>query len=312
MDILAAMRVFVRVVETGGFSAVARESGATQPTISRTIAALEEHLSVRLLNRSTRAVSVTEDGRLFYDHATRAIGAVDEAEAAVGRRRATPTGRLRVGSSVGFGRLHIAPRMGVFLDRFPQVEVELCLHDGVVDLVGEGLDLAIRIGELTDPTLIARRIGVARVVVVASHAYLTRRGTPVSPTDLTDHDCVIYTRIMSGTRWRFRGADGPAEVPVRGRFLTDNSEALREAVLAGAGLGSAPVWLFGPEIASGQVRIVLQEHEPEPVMIHAVYPSRRQVTPKVRAMIDFLAGEFQVDPLLSPYGLDVLPAPAVA
>ena len=190
MDLISGMRLFARVVETGGFSAVARETGTSQPTISRTVAALEAHLGVRLLNRSSRAVTLTDDGRQFYGLASSALEAVAEAEGCVGRRRGHPSGLLRLGTPVAFGRLHVAPRMPAFLERHPEVEVELVMNDAFVDLVGEGLDLAIRVGELADPALIARRIGTTRRVTVAAASYLDRRGIPEVPEDLSAHDCL--------------------------------------------------------------------------------------------------------------------------
>ena len=302
MDVLAGMKLFARVVETGGFSAVAREQGGTQPTVSRTIAALEAHLGVRLLNRSSRAVTLTDDGRQFYGLATRALEAVAEAETGVGRRRGLPSGLLRLGTPVAFGRLHVAPRMPAFLDRYPQVDVELAMSDGFVDLVEAGLDLAIRVGDLSDPSLIARRIGTTRRVTVASSAYLARRGRPMVPADLARHDCILYTRLATGNRWHFAGRDGPIAVDVSGRFRADNSEAVRTAVLGGVGIAVVPVWLFPEEIVGSQVNILLEEYEPRQLPIHAVYPSRRQLAAKVRAMIDFLAAEFEISPLLSAYG----------
>ncbi len=298
MDLLAAMRLFQRVVEAGGFSEVARQTENTQPTVSRTIASLEAHLGVRLLNRSSRAMSLTDDGQQFYVQACRALEAVAEAENSVGRRRGKPTGLLRLGASVAFGRLHLAPRLPRFLEQFPEVEVELLMNDAFVDLVGEGIDLAVRVGDLVDPTLIARRIGTTRRVTVAAASYLARKGLPIVPADLTQHDCVIYTRLATGNRWHFSGPEGPITVDVRGRFRADNSEAVREAVISGAGVAVIPVWMFADEIETGRVQIILDSFEPKQLPIHAVYPSRRQVAAKVREMIDFLAAEFENAPLL--------------
>jgi DNA-binding transcriptional LysR family regulator len=299
MDLLAGMKLFVRVVEAGGFSVVARETQTSQPTVSRTVAALEEHIGARLLNRSSRAVTLTDDGRLFYDYAFRALEAVSEAEGSVGRRQARPTGLLRLGTPVAFGRLHVAPYVGAFLRRYPDVEVELSMDDAFVDLVGHGLDLAVRIGDLGDPSLIARRIGTTRRVTVAAADYLERRGVPETPADLVHHDCVVYTRLATGNRWHFDGPNGAVTADVHGRFRADNSEAVREAVIGSAGIAVIPVWLFGDEIKSGRVRIVLQAFEPTPLPIHAVYSSRRHQSAKVRAMIEFLATAFDESPLLS-------------
>jgi DNA-binding transcriptional LysR family regulator len=303
MDLVAAMQVFVRVAEAGGFTSVARETHTTQPTVSRLVAALEDHLGARLLHRSTRAVSLTDDGKQFYELARRALEAITEAENAVGKRRARAFGRLRLGTPVAFGRLHVVPRMPSFFELNSEVQVELVMSDSFVDLVGEGIDLAIRIGEIGDPTLIARRIGDTRRVTVASGPYLARWGEPVHPTDLAKHDCIIYTRLSTGNAWHFAGPDGEIVVPVQGRYHADNSEGVREGVLGGLGVAVIPIWLFNDdELSRGAVRVILRDFEPKTLPIHAVYPSRRLVPTKVRAMIEFLAFEFGRDPLLFDRG----------
>jgi DNA-binding transcriptional LysR family regulator len=303
MDIVAAMQVFVRVAEARGFTPVARETHTTQPTVSRLVAALEEHLGARLFHRSTRAVSLTDDGKQFYELARRALEAIAEAENAVGKRRTRAFGRLRLSTPVAFGRLHVVPRMPSFLELNSELQVEFVMSDSFVDLVGEGIDLAIRIGEIGDPTLIARRIGSTRRVTVASGAYLARWGEPVHPTDLVKHDCIIYTRLATGNEWHFAGPDGEIVVPVQGRYHADNSEGVREGVLGGLGVAVIPIWLFNDdELSRGAVRIILGDFEPITLPIHAVYPSRRLVPTKVRAMIEFLATEFVRDPRLSDRG----------
>jgi DNA-binding transcriptional LysR family regulator len=178
MDLLGPMQTFVRVVDAGSFTAVANQMNTTQPTISRQIAALEEHLGARLLTRTTRRLTLTDDGRVFYDHALRALEALGEAENAIGRRRAKPSGTLRLATPVVFGRLHVVPRLPAFLGRYPDVAVDLVMSDTFTDLVEQGIDLAIRVGEISDPGLIAKRIGLVRRVTVASPAYLKAHGTP--------------------------------------------------------------------------------------------------------------------------------------
>lgn len=300
MDLLEAMRVFVRVAETGGFSTVARELGTSQPTVSRTVAALEEHLGARLLHRSTRAVTLTDDGRQFYGAALRALGAIAEVEGAVGHRRGRPSGLLRLGMPVAFGRLNVAPRIGAFLERYPDVTVELAMSENAVDLVEEGIDLTVRIGQVNDPALIARRIGTTRFATVAAPAYLERHGEPRTPYDLAGHQCVVYTQLARNNCWVFHSSDAePIEVAVQSRFLANNSEAVCEAAAAGAGIAIIPVWLFRDERRRETLRCILTDYEPRRLPIHAVYPSRRHVAPRVRAMIDFLAETFRDDPLLS-------------
>lgn len=301
MDLLAPMRTFVRVAEAGSFTAVAAEQNTTQPTISRQVAALEEYLGARLLMRTTRALTLTEDGRAFYEHALRALEAFAEAEGVVGRRRGKPSGLLRLATPVVFGRLHIVPRLPDFLARYPDVSVEIIMSDGFADLVEQGVDVAIRVGEVTDPGLIARRIGVVRRVTVATPNYLKQHPAPKSPADLVNHDCIVYTRLATGNRWGFDSPSGPIAVEVSGRFKADNSEAVREGVLGGLGIAVIPAFAFSDEIETRAVCILLKEFEPKQLPMYAVYPSRHFVPHKVRAIIDYLAHEFHIDPVLTGY-----------
>jgi DNA-binding transcriptional LysR family regulator len=303
MDILGPMRTFVRVVDAGSFTAVASQLNTTQPTISRQIAALEEHLGARLLTRTTRTLTLTDDGRAFYEHALRALEALGEAENAVGRRRSKPTGLLRLATPVVFGRLHIVPRLPPFLQRYPDVSVDLVMSDTFTDLAEQGIDLAIRVGEITDPALIAKRIGMVRRITVASPAYLKAHGTPRTPSDLSEHTCIVYTRLSTGNRWLFEGPDGPIIVEVNGRYKADNSEAVREGVIAGLGIAVIPAFAFSTEIETGRVKVLLKTREPKPLPMHAVYPSRRFVPLKLRAMIDYLAHEFALDPSLAMHSV---------
>lgn len=303
MDLIGPMQTFIRVVDAGSFTAVADQLNTTQPTISRQIAALEEHLGARLLTRTTRTLTLTDDGRAFYDHALRALEALGEAENAVGRRRSKPSGQLRVATPVVFGRLHIVPRLPAFLNRYPDVSIDLVMSDSFTDLAEQGIDLAIRVGEITDPGLIAKRIGQVRRVTVASPAYLKSHGTPRDPSDLQHHNCIVYSRLSTGNRWIFESAAGPIAVDVNGRFRADNSEAVREGVIAGLGIAVIPAFAFTEEIGTGKVKVLLRKHEPKQLPMNAVYPSRRFVPLKVRAMIDYLSHEFALDPRLTAHAV---------
>lgn len=303
MDLLLPMRTFVRIVEIGSFTGVAAELNTTQPTISRQVAMLEEHLGTRLLTRTTRTVRPTDDGLAFYERAVRALEAVAEAESAVGRRRGKPAGLLRLATPVVFGRLHVMPRLPAFMARYRDVGVDLVMSDTFIDLVEQGIDVAVRVGEITDPGLIVRRIGLVRRLTVASPAYLAGRAPPRAPADLADHDCIVYTRLVTGSRWLFESADGPVAVEVSGRFRADNSEAIREATLAGLGIAVIPAFAFTREIEDGVLVRLLADFEPRSLPIHAVYPSRRFLPLKTRAIIDHLAGEFALDPRLSDHGM---------
>lgn len=302
MDLRAPMRTFVRVVEAGSFTAVAAEQSTTQPTISRQVAALEEHLGARLLTRTTRALTLTDEGRAFYEHATRAIEAIGEAENAVGRRQSKPAGTLRLAVPVVLGRRHIVPRLARFFARNPEVSIDLVMSDSFIDLVEQGIDLAIRVGEITDQSLVARKIGMVRRLTVASAAYLKAKGAPRTPADLARHDCIVYTRLATGNRWHFESKDGPLSVTVSGRYRVDSSEAVREGVLAGLGIAVIPAFALSGEVDRDEVKILLKAYEPKPLPLNAVYPSRRFVSLRVRAMIDFLARELEIDPVLNGHG----------
>ncbi len=298
-DKLALFQTFLRVVEVGSFTAVAAERNTSQPTISRQVAALEEHLGCLLFQRTTRSLTMTDDGRVFCEHARRTIEAATEAESVVGRRRGKPSGKLRIAASVVFGRLHVIPRLPRFMARYPDIEIDLAMNDGFSDLVEEGIDLSIRVGLITDSSLIARRIGTTRRAVVATPVYLARKGMPRAPEDLQHHDCIVYSRLATGENWNFIGPDGPITMPIAGRFHVNNTEGVRAAILEGLGVGYVPVWHFvDGEIESGRLVVLLRDFEPPPQPISAVYSSRRFLPLKVRTAIDFFAAEFALEPRL--------------
>lgn len=302
MDLLVALRTFVRVAEAGSFSAVAREMGATQPAVSRQIGALEQHLEARLIQRTTRSLTLTEDGRDLLDHARRVLECVEEAETAVGRRQGAPSGLVRIATPATFGRLYVAPLMRRLLDRYPDLSVDLHMSDSTTDMIAGGIDLAIRGGVIHEASLVTRQIGSSARFVVASSDYLERNGAPVHPNDLARHSCIAFTQNATPNEWRFNGPGDPVAVTVAGRFRSDSSEAIRAAVLAGVGFALMPSWIFGAELSTGKVRAVLQPYQAEHVPIHAVYPSRRHLAPRTRAVIDFLLDEFRLDPAISTYG----------
>lgn len=303
-DLLPLFSTFIRVAEAGSFSAVAREAGTSQPTISRQVAALEEHLGCLLIQRTTRSLTLTEDGRAFLETARRALETVAEAETSVGRRKGRPTGTLRLSAATVMGRLHILPRLPRFLARHPELGVDLVLGDGFTDLVEQGIDLALRVGVLEDPGLVARRIGLSRRVVAATPDYLAQHGTPETPEDLRRHACIVYAGLATGASWPFQGPqggpDGRIAIPVSGRLRVDSTEAVRAATLQGLGIGMVPVWHFvDGEFEKRRLVRLLAAWEAPPLPIHAVYPTRRFLAPKVRAMVDFLAEEFGADRQLS-------------
>jgi DNA-binding transcriptional LysR family regulator len=289
LDRIACIKSFVRTVEMGSFSAVAREQNTTQPTISKQIAALEEYLDVQLLVRSTRKVSLSDEGARFYEQCQQVLEALAAAESSVGRRQ-QPCGVLRVNCSVAFGQMQIMPRLKRFLDRYPEIEVDLTMCDRMVDMVEENIDLAIRIGNFVDLHLMSKQIGITRLIAVGSAAYFEKFAEPHVPSDLIHHNCIVYTRQFTGNQWRFRDTT----VTVRGNLKVDDSAALREAVTAGIGIGTSPMWAFSDGIANKSLKIILEAYEPTPLPIHAVYRRSRFQPAKVKCFIDFLIDEFKL------------------
>ena len=296
MDRILCMQSFARVAEAGSFSAVARQLNTTQSTVSKRIAALEDYLGVKLIHRSTRSRVLTEIGQAFYRDCVEILDRIEACEANL-RGASTPTGLLRVSVPTALGELEIFPRLKGFLDRFPKLNMDAFVTDRIVDLIEEGVDVAIRVGHLQDSALIARRVGTARQVCVASPEYLTEHGTPTTPGELKDHQC-----ISNFKSWRFKGPKGETRIPVTGRLQCNSPKCIRQAVLAGAGISCAPIWLYGRDIDSGQLEILLKEYEPLPMPIHALYPSRFHVPPKVPAFINYLEADFAVSSWVSDNG----------
>jgi len=297
MDQLAAIEAFVRVAELGSFSKAAERLHSSKSAVSRQVGALEAELGARLLHRTTRALTLTEAGRSYFTQAARILADLAEANASVGQLQAAPRGRLRVSAPVSFGFLHLAPALPDFLERYPDVEIELAANDRYVDLVDEGFDMAVRIGTLADSSLVARRIAPARRTVCAAPAYLQRRGTPASPDDLKAHECLCYSNVGAAQEWRFVRPDGrPWPVEVRGRLHANNGDALRAAALRGFGLAVLPSFLVGRDFQSGALVSLLEPFMPQDSAVHAVYPHARHLSPKVRAFVDFLAERFGPDP----------------
>jgi DNA-binding transcriptional LysR family regulator len=290
LDLITCMKSFVRTVETGSFSAVARELNTSQPTISKQIAALEEYLDVQLLVRSTRKMNMTDEGMRFYEHCQSVLEALSEAESSVGKRQ-NPAGVIRVNCLVAFGQMQLLPRLKRFLDRYPDIKVDLTMSEHFVDLVGEGIDLAIRIGGSVDHSLISQPIGISRFVTVASVAYLEKFGTPQVPADLLQHNCIVYTHQSTGNEWLFRGTT----VKVKGNLQVNNSIAQHEAVLSDIGIGTAPMWAYSNELQTQSVKIILADYEPDPLPIQAVYRRGRFQSAKVKCFIDFLLNEFNFE-----------------
>ena len=288
MDRLAAMEVFVRVVEAGSFSGAARQLRVGQPAVSKAVAQLEDRLGVRLLLRSTHRLTPTEAGRNFYERAKRAIEEAEEAELAARGAGAALSGRLRISAAVTFARIHVIPRLPVFLSEHPALDIDVVLDDRNIDLVEEGVDVALRMGELADSALTARKIGQSPRRVIGSPAYFEAMGVPQTPADLAKHQAVVYEQRGGGTEWTFRRGIAETSVTVDGRVRVSAAEGVREGVFAGLGLVIASEWMFAPELKSGAVRTVLDDWLLPPLDLWAVFPTGRQASAKARVFASYI------------------------
>jgi DNA-binding transcriptional LysR family regulator len=293
MDRFGAMRVFSQVVETGSFAKAAERLNLSTSATSRYVAELESHLGTRLLNRTTRRVSLTESGRAFYERCVQLLGDLEEAEQEAARAAVVPRGTMKLTTSVAFGVRHLAPAIAVFLARHRDVRFDVSLSDRMVDLVEEGFDLGIRIGGPGSENLVARKLGETRLVPCASPEYLKARGAPKTPDELAGHNCFTYEYVTPRNLWRFRDAAGREQaVRVSGNLHSNNGDLLAEVAARGAGVVFEPAFIVGPEVRAGRLVPLLQDFEPAPVPIYAVYPSRKHLSAKVRLFVDFLVASF--------------------
>jgi DNA-binding transcriptional LysR family regulator len=301
MNTLESMNVLVEVVDGGSFSAAGRELGLAPSSVARSVAALEDDLGVRLLNRTTRKLSLTEAGRLFLERARRILVEVEEARLSVTQLEADPRGTLRLNLPTAFGRTHVVPMLPDFLVQYPELSLDLSLTDAFVDLVEEGIDLAVRVGELQDSSLVARKLAPNIRVICASPDYFERHGRPTIPDDLENHNCLIYKRGNDRVVWHLRDSAGVIhDVPISGRLQTNNTEALLALVLDGVGIAVLPTWLVGNDIAEGRLEAVFSDYDVSPTAldtnIYAVFPYNRHLSPKVRACVDALVARFSPTP----------------
>ena len=290
------MNVFVAAVDAGGFSAAARLLDLTPSAVSKQISRLEERLGARLLNRSTRRISLTDAGREFYERSRAILADIDEAERAIGSVSEEPRGTLRVTASISFGQRQIVPLVPEFSARYPGIRVDVQFSDRLVDIVEEGIDVAVRVSAPASSALIARQLAPDRRLVCASPDYLRKYGTPDNPEDLSGHNALIYSTVYSDT-WRFDGLTGARAVRVRSSFSANSGEAIRDMALGGHGVARLATFLVGPDIAAGRlVELLTDWRDPQENIIHAVYPSRRLVPPATRAFVDFLVEKMTPTP----------------
>jgi DNA-binding transcriptional LysR family regulator len=293
VDRFQALSTFARVVETGSFVRAAGRLGMSVSAVSRQISELEAHLGVRLLNRTTRRLSLTEAGQAFYERSVQLLADLDEAETALTSQAVVPRGTLRLTCSASFGARHLAPAMAAFADRYREMRFDAELSERVVDLVDEGFDIAVRIGGTGAQNVVARKVGATRIICCAAPAYLKRRGVPKSPEELTVHDCLTYEYLPNRNVWAFRDRRGnERSVRIDGPMHANNGRFLEALAVAGAGIVREPAFIVGPDVRAGRLKPILIDFESEPLTIYVVYPSRRHLSAKVRAFTDFLAERF--------------------
>ena len=288
MDRFTAMQTFLTVVDTGSFSNAARRLNVGQPAVSKTIAQLEDRLGVKLLVRSTRGLARTEAGHNFYERARRSVEEAEEAELAARGAGAGLSGKLRIGAAVTFARLHVVPKIPEFLAQNPELEIEVILDDRNIDLVQEGIDVALRMGTMPDSSLTARKIGSSPRSVMGAAAYFARSGKPTTPGELALHQTILYPHNGISDVWAFQRDGTEVSVTVKSRLRITAAEGIRAAILAGAGLTIASEWMFGPELADGTIERTLEEWRLPPVDLWAVYPAGRVATAKARAFVSFV------------------------
>jgi len=296
MDRLNSMNIFVCVVDRGSFTAAAEKQGLSRAQVSKVVRQLETHLGTRLLNRTTRKISLTETGRSYYEGCKTVLNDIDEIESVAGEQTVMPYGTLTISAPNSFGVLHLRKAIPEYIKQYPRVKIVLSLTDRFIDVVAEGFDVGIRIASLEDSSLIARKIAPCKQAFCASPDYLEKKGIPKVPIDLAIHSCLTYSNDLKPENWILHGAEGAQSIKVSGPVCSDNGDILKEAAIAGLGITSLPTFIVGPDIKSGRLQQVLAEYCRPEISIYAVYPSRRYLSAKVRTFVDFLAGYFGDSP----------------
>ena len=298
MDRLESMHAFVATADAGSFSAAARELGLSATMVTKHVQSLEERLGVRLIHRSTRRLVLTEAGAAYRDRCRQLLIEIEEAEATISADRLQPRGTLRVNAPAAFAVLQIAPRLILYSRQYPEVTIELGLNNRSVDLLEEGWDIAVRIGQLSDSSLLARRLGPSRMVVCAAPDYLAVHGTPRTVADLSQHNCLTYTPAANGVSnpWLFQGPYGEIPVRVTGNLQASDAGALHAAALAGHGVLMEPTFLVGSDLASGRLLPIQLDHVPLEMPIHALWTPGRRLSPKIRSFVEFLADQTGSEP----------------
>ncbi|MDK9736101.1 LysR family transcriptional regulator [Vibrio sp. D404a] len=287
-DVFSAIPIFVAVIESGSFSAAADRLNMTKSAVSKRISSLEDNLGTRLFHRSTRKLTLTEAGEQFSDYARNALFIAQQGINATTLHQGKPKGTLKINAPMTFSRLHLVPLLKEFLDQYPDIKVVLSMDDKVVEMIEGGYDVGIRIGELKDSSLIAKRLAKCHSVVCASPEYLSKSGTPKTPSDLKDHNCIYYSLFQAGVEWTFYRDNEKLKVEPKGNFVVNNSDAICEMLLQGLGICQMPTFIVRDHLDSGRLIEVLQEYNLPDHNIYAVYPERRHVPEKVRVFLDFI------------------------
>ena len=299
MDQLNAMRAFIRVAETGSFSAAARSSATTQATISKRVAALEEILDVKLLIRSSREQSLTEAGQRYFEQCKPILEAIDEAENIARCDSQTPRGLLRITASVDFGRQILSPLLQDFMAKYPDIQIDLVLSNYYLDLIAGGIDVAIRAGQFTDSSLVAKQLGNLSLHLVASPEYIEKHGQPTHPKELETHDCLLYSPANNPRRWQFFEAGKTFGVFVNGKFQCDDGELILDMVLGGFGISLLPYWVVHEKLASGELKLLLEDFVLPLTDIKMVYPDRKHLPLKTRCFLDFMVEKIVEHPAVA-------------
>jgi len=296
MDKLNSMAIFVEVVNGESFTAAAEKTGLSRAQVSKSVNQLETYLGARLLNRTTRRISLTETGRIYHERCKAILNDIEEVEGIAGEQASKPHGRLTISAPTSFGILHLNEAIPQYMKQYPQVQISLSLADRFIDVVAEGFDLAIRIAELEDSSLIARRIAQCKRVFCASPEYLDRYGTPKVPQDLAIHQCLIYSNDLKPDTWILHGSNGTESIKVNGPMFADNGDILKAAAISGLGVTLLPTFIAGPDLGAGRLRQVLPDYCPPEISIYVVFPSRRYLSAKVKTFVDFLSGYYGESP----------------
>jgi DNA-binding transcriptional LysR family regulator len=292
MDKLTSIKTFTRVVQLRSFGAAARELRLSRSVVSKYVIELEQELGAQLLTRTTRSVTPTENGQAYYERCIAILADLEEADLAVGRLQSEPRGLLRVNAPMSFGTLHLSRAIADFMEMHPQLQIQLILSDQLIDPVQEGFDVTLRIADLAPSSMIARKIAPALRVICAAPSYLSRRGTPKHPNELTAHDCLSYGHLATGTQWKLTGRNSDHWIRVPWTLCTNNAEVLRDAAVRGRGIALLPTFIAGADLQAGRLRTILTDFKAPDISICAIYPETRHLSIKVRLFIDFLVERF--------------------